>query len=1456
MGPTILPRAKLKPRGLILVATTVTIVWIAISSWLLAHGVVAAYASSPWLVVLAHTFAVGSIVALWWSAFRSWALNADLPDARQFEHIFHNAPDAMLLVDAAGVIQHANPNAAELFEYHPNELVGQSVENLIDGDFRSQHIELREGFMEQPKARHMGISGSLFGVNKNGDRVPINVRLSPIAFDHQPMVVVALNDDSERRLAQEAIESKSRHLRAALDSMEGGVLLFDDNWKLVLWNEQVLEMLEFDADSMASVESLKSVLLKRFQEGHVVDPSARDLEPEEFAAKRYKEITSPSFRSLEIVTGERSLVCTKRSLVSGYHAINILDRTEDFRQRSELLSDVVNSTNQCLISFDANHRIISWNRRFEQMYGSNLSKLHLGMPFLDLCNAIVSAYPEFQLPTGSVFSAERALFSGEGHSWESNLAGTIYDTRSEPTSKNGVVLTFTDITEQRKWNRLRTLDALVTRLANETVDPKVAVERCMGAVCEHTDFVAVHEYRTQRVDGESKLVAVSAWLKDQNPDLQTFSTEFCNIQLKLGEATPGRVYHSRQPAWTEDISHGKIRSRVDTALSAGLRSSVALPVLVRGEVRAVLEFYSKVQLTQDPSLTETLARIGAHIGRVFEREEVTRALEDARHQAESAAATQAQFLANMSHEIRTPMNAIIGLAELMRDTNLSARQSKYLDDTYSSAQDLLSLIDDILDFSKIEAGELKMESIDFDLSDIFRQVSNTVGITAAEKGLELRFNAPSTLPGTLVGDPLRLKQVLLNLCNNAVKFTHEGQVIVAVRVVGLNDAEIELRFSVDDTGIGMSQEEASALFTPFAQADASITRRYGGTGLGLVISRELVERMGGNIGVYSDAGHGSSFWFTARFGLSALIQDANELPESLIGKRALVVADNKADRLVLSQYLAMFKLDVERCDNGEAAIELMESAGEVPFDLVLIDWHLPNVNGLEIGQRIQHSPCVTSQPKMIIVCASGRDSLKHDIDALGIAEVVVKPITPDSLRYAIEAAYGVQAKLAPNSHDHGVFQRDVFDGARVLVVEDNEVNQKVALEILRRAGITVFIATNGLDAINRLEAGEAFDLILMDLQMPIMDGLTAAKKIRADERFVNIPIVAMTANVMRGDREKTLAAGMQGHLGKPVNLDELYEILGRHLRPFRRVDDIGGFEESDATSQVSLKPNKLASHVNLEMAYARIGNDHQFFKQLLMQFATRSAALVSQLTQAMAVKDIKQAAEILDTLKGAAAELCIDRVASLAERLEEQVKTGDEEGEKTVQLLTQELQEIEHAIAQLRPEAMANRDLADTDSPTEDELPLREHLAGAMEADLGASLVDSDETSAWSTRAPIDESVLKNIFGDDEALFDEILTDFEVSSEGVVVELREAVNLGTPTAVRQVSHKFKSSARSVGAVQLGDLCQDLEQRCRADCDEDCISELSERIFDEYARVSSYIAAHHQAMASRPNSRLS
>ena len=1450
MEPTTLPGAKAKPWGLILLATMVTIIWIVSSAWFLANGIEAAFASTPWLVALAHTIAVAAVVALWYFALRPWALNAAFPNASPFETIFHNAPDAMLLVDAAGVIQHANPDAAELFQYHPHDLVGQPVEILIDGDFRSQHIALREGFMDRPQARPMGVSGSFFGVNKKGDHVPIDIRLSPVVFDNRPMVVVALNDDSERRLAQTAIEANRTHLRAALDNMEGGVLLFDDNWNLVLWNEQVLEMLELDSDSMASAESLESILLMWFQGGHVVDPSARDLKPEEFVAKRYRQITSPSFRSLEIVTGERSLVCTTRSLVSGYHTINVRDRTEDFRQQSELLSDVVNSTSQGLIAFDANHRIISWNRRFEQMYGANSAELHLGMPFLDLCNAIVSAHPEFQLPTPSVFAAEHALFSGEAHSWESNLAGQIYDTRSEPTSKNGVVLTLTDITEQRKWNRLRTLDALVTRLANDTVDPKLAVERCMEAVCDHTDFVAVHQYLIQRVDGESKLVAVSAWLKEESPELETFSRAFCKIQLQLGEGMPGRVYHSRQPAWTEDISHGKIRSRVDPALSAGLRSSVALPVLVHGEVRAVLEFYSKAQLTQDQRLTATLARIGENIGRVFEREEVTRALEDARHKAESAAATQAQFLANMSHEIRTPMNAIIGLTELMRDTVLSARQSKYLDDTHSSAQDLLSLIDDILDFSKIEAGEIKMESIDFDLSDLFQQVSNTIGIKAAEKGLELRFNAPSTFPGNLVGDPLRLKQVLLNLCNNAVKFTQEGQVIVVVRVVESDDAAIELRFSVDDTGIGMSQEEASALFTPFAQADASITRRYGGTGLGLVISRELVERMGGNIGVYSDAGHGSSFWFTARFGLSALAQDATGLAESLIGKRALLVADGKADRLVLSQYLAMLKFDVECCENGEAAIELMESDGNSPFDLVVLDWHLPNVDGIDIAQRINNSPCIDHLPKMIIVAAYGHDVWKHDIEALSLADILAKPVTPHSLRDAVEVLYGLKPKLALKSPDQGMIQRDVFHGARVLLVEDNEVNQKVALEILRRAGITVFIAENGLDAINRLEAGETFDLILMDLQMPVMDGLTAARKIRADERFVHIPIVAMTANVMRGDREKTMAAGMQGHLGKPVDLDELYQVLGRHLRPFRRKNETVRLEESDVPSRAPFELQKLAPHVNLDIALKRIGNDHRLLKKLLLQFATHNAAVVLQLTEAVAVDDIHQASEMLDDLKGSAGTLCIDKVASLAERLEEQLRNKDKEGEKTFQLLTQELQAIEGAIAQLRPEDAANLDPADIHSANDEESLAGEHRVGAMEVDLQVSMADSGETSAASIRAPVDESVLKNIFGDDEALFDEILTDFEVSSEGIVVELREAVNSGTPTTVRQVAHKFKSSARSVGAVQLGDLCQEMEQRCRADCDENVISELSEKIFDESARVNSYIAAHHQASASR------
>ena len=368
--------------------------------------------------------------------------------------------------------------------------------------------------------------------------------------------------------------------------------------------------------------------------------------------------------------------------------------------------------------------------------------------------------------------------------------------------------------------------------------------------------------------------------------------------------------------------------------------------------------------------------------------------------------------------------------------------------------------------------------------------------------------------------------------------------------------------------------------------------------------------------------------------------------------------------------------------------------------------------------------------------------------------------------------------------------------------------------------------------------------------MPVMDGLTAARKIRADERFVHIPIVAMTANVMRGDREKTMAAGMQGHLGKPVDLDELYQVLGRHLSPFRRKNETVRLEESDVPSRAPFELQKLAPHVNLDIALKRIGNDHRLLKKLLLQFATHTAAVVLQLTEAVAVDDIHQASEMLDDLKGSAGTLCIDKIASLAERLEEQLRNKDKEGEKTFQLLTQELQAIEGAIAQLRPEDAANLDPADIHIANDEESLAGEHRVGAMEVDLQVSMADAGETSAASIRAPVDESVLKNIFGDDEALFDEILTDFEVSSEGIVVELREAVNSGTPTTVRQVAHKFKSSARSVGAVQLGDLCQEMEQRCRADCDENVISELSEKIFDESARVNSYIAAHHQASASR------
>jgi two-component system, sensor histidine kinase and response regulator len=785
------------------------------------------------------------------------------------------------------------------------------------------------------------------------------------------------------------------------------------------------------------------------------------------------------------------------------------------------------------------------------------------------------------------------------------------------------------------------------------------VPRDWGAAHSHASTVLEMRVieRTQQLRRSTELLQAvmdgatdAIFLKDTSGTFLIFNRAAATFIGRPAADVIGRKTEDVFPAATSR----EIRAHELAVIRTGVATTVEETIIANGQIRTFLTTRSAQRdengritgligiarnITAMKQAEQARKRAEEDLKRSYEAlRQAAEALSIARDEAQSAERAKGDFLAAMSHEIRTPMNTVIGMTRLTLNTELSGRQRNYLEKIDSAAGSLLNIINDVLDFSKIEAGGLTLEETDFHLDTVLDSVTNVTAMGAEEKGLEMIYAVADDVPRNLRGDPLRLGQVLINLLSNAVKFTHSGEVLVTISNTAQSAGRVTLQFSVKDTGIGLERGQIDGLFRAFTQLGPHISRKYGGTGLGLAISRQLAELMGGKIWAEGEPGIGSTFHFTIDVALprdshSVAPAEPRRLP---VPRRALIADDNSLSREILADILRSVGTEPTTVDSGTAALAEFKAAAQAGRDygLVLMDWHMPGIDGLETVTRLRADCELTRMPAVLMVTAFGREEIHQSAEQLGVAGVLIKPVTRSMMFNTLSKIFGEDPSSGGDGRRAGT--TTVGRGLRipakaaarlanhtVLVVDDNALNQEVVTDMLLAVQVKVYRASDGLEAIRKL--GERhYDVVLMDVHMPGMDGLTASRQIRAQPRFAHLPIIALTAQVLVEERGATVAAGMNGHLTKPIDEALLYQAL------------LDVLEESSAR----------------DYSLARLGEDVPRLRLLLAGFLHDTADAPAKLNALVAAGELQQAASLVHFIRGAAFYMEATALCEVAGRFE------------------------------------------------------------------------------------------------------------------------------------------------------------------------------------------------------------
>ena len=937
-------------------------------------------------------------------------------------------------------------------------------------------------------------------------------------------------------------------------------------------------------------------------------------------------------------------------------------RRREAEERTRLTLD---SAGDGILGVDGAGRATFVNNAAERMLGFGEGEL-IGQPIHDLIHhsrADGSPYPAAECPMRAAFKDGEVHRVDEEILWRKDGTGFQAEYTANPIRSEGqvigAVIVFDDITERKRVEeRVRNSEQRLAQIIDFLPDPTWVVDNDGVVLTWNRAMEVLTGIQAKDMVGKGNYEYALAFYDERRPVL---------IDLVR--------------MWTPEFTDKYLSIKQDGSI---LRSESLHPHLGDGGV-----YLSGTAGVLYDASGQPAGAIEA-LRDITDRKQMEEQLRQAQEAAEAASKAKGDFLANMSHEIRTPMNAILGMAHLALKTELTPKQRDYLDKINMAGNSLLGIINDILDFSKIEAGKLEMEAVPFDLDEVLDNLASLITVKAHEKeGLEVLFSTSPEVPRALVGDPLRLGQVFINLANNAVKFTERGEIVVSSELAHAGEKTVEVKFAVRDTGIGLSDEQKARLFQSFSQADTSTTRKFGGTGLGLAISKRLVEMMGGRIWVESAPGKGSTFCFTAVFGVGREeTRTRHTPPPDLRGLRTLVVDDNSTSREILQGMLEAFSFEVTLAASGEEALaEVAKSISGRGYDLVVMDWKMSGIDGIETARRIKNLPGLGRMPRIILVTAYGREEIMRQAEKMGLDGFLIKPVSPSVMFDTVMQAFG---KNAPHElrtadvKDLEAAASQLLTGAHVLVAEDNEINQQVAMEILSSAGLKVTLARNGQEALDVVRA-IAFDAVLMDVQMPVMDGYTATRKIRELEaqglmpgaghpsasasslkpRASSLPIIAMTAHAMAGDHEKSIAAGMDDHITKPIDPAQLFATLAKWIGP--REGSPKPAEASAAQSAASgigpvqTLPEELPEF-DLAEGLQRLMGNRALYRKLLVDFATQYANAAADIRTALDAADFVHAHGLVHAIKGVAGNLAAKDLQAQSVLLEKLVKHADPAG--------------------------------------------------------------------------------------------------------------------------------------------------------------------------------------------------